>query len=454
MLVRLLAEDTVFAFQVAQYLKPTYFENAALAWAWSYMLRFRERYSTFPSLLVVREEARRLDPRFSAIYLAIVEQAIHEPIRDEVWIRDNVLDFIRRNIFVKAFHESREQYNSGKPAEAYDTMMSRMHELLRASWEPVARTWLCADLPARQTRRLRDAEQGDSITTGFPTLDNLMKGGARYGELLLWIAYPKIGKSTLLINHGVVAVRNAYKNVLHCAFEGSSKLIEDRYDAAFSGEKYHLIRAGNLDAHRFAQLFQEYQQYRGKLLVRTYTDRWDYSVTDIQDELVALKRDYAWKPDCIIVDYGDLLEGRGGKYRNTYESQKAAFRDLKSLANRGYVLWSASQASRPDENAETTPHELKARDIADCYEKVRIADFVGSANQTLGEKLKGGMRLYADIYRDAPAGCVIPVWDNRDAMVMREGVPPTAAPAGAAPLQTPPVQTSSPLPGYGARPRN
>jgi hypothetical protein len=324
-----------------------------------------------------------------------------------------------------------------------------MHELMRASWEPIARTWLCAELPARQTRRLRDAEAGDSITTGFPTLDNLMKGGARYGELLLWIAYPKIGKSTLLINHGVVAVRDAYKNVLHCAFEGSLKLIEDRYDAAFAGEKYHTIRSGNLDSRRFSQLMQEYQQYRGKLIVRAYTDRWDYSVTDVQDELVAVKRDYGWKPDVIIVDYGDLLEGRGGKYRNTYESQKAAFRDLKSLANRGYVLWSASQASRPDENAETTQHELKARDIADCYEKVRIADFVGSANQTLGEKAEHKMRLWADIYRDAPAGRVIPVWDDRDRMVMTEGEPPPKAPDGAAPLQNPPTMQA----GYGARAR-
>jgi hypothetical protein len=438
MLLRLLCEDALFAFQCAQYLKPNYFENEALAWAWGYMLRFRDKYSTFPSLLVLLEEARRLDPRYRAIYTSVIEQVGHQPLRDEVWIRDNVLDFIRRNIFSRAWHESRDKYNAGQVSEAYDTMMTRMHELLRASWEPIARTWLCADLPARQTRRLRDTEAGNTVTTGFPTLDRMMNGGAHLGELLLWIAYAKIGKSTLLTNHGVVSVRDAYKNVLHCVFEGSQQLVEDRYDASFSGETYNSVRSGEIDAQKYAALYQEYQQYRSKLVIRSFIERWDYSITDIQDELVALKRDYGWKPDVIVVDYGDLLEGRGGKFRNTYESQKGAFRDLKSLANRGYVVWSASQATRPGEKDDVTAHILHARDIADCYEKVRIADFVGSINQTIEERQKEAMRLYADIYRDAPAGREIVVHDNRASMRMREGAPVPTPPDGAAPLPPPP----------------
>ena len=438
MLLRLLAEDAAFAHQCAQYLKPTYFENEALAWAWGYMLRYRERYNTFPSLLVVLEESRRLDPRFRTIYAAVIEQVGNQPLRDEAWIRDSVLDFIRRNIFTKAWHESRDQYNAGKVSEAYDIMMSRMNELLRASWEPIARTWLCADLPARQTRRLRDAEAGNTVTTGFASLDNMMKGGAHYGELLLWIAYPKVGKSTILINHGVSAVRDAYKNVLHCVFEGSSKLVEDRYDSSFAGESYHSVRNGAMDARKYAALYQEFQQYRNKLAVRTFTDRWDYTVNDINDELLALKRDFGWRPDVIVVDYGDLLEGRGGKYRSTYESQKAAFRDLKSLANRGYVIWSASQAGRPSEKQEIEEHILQARDVADCYEKVRIADFVGSLNQTLSERKSERMRLWADIYRDAAAGLQIVVHDSRKTMTMKEGEPPADPPPGAGAMPVPP----------------
>jgi hypothetical protein len=127
----------------------------------------------------------------------------------------------------------------------------------------------------------------------------------------------------------------------------------------------------------------------------------------------------------IIVDYGDLLEGRDGKYKSTYESQKSVFRDLKSLANREYAVWTASQAVRPNEKDENDMTPLKAREIADCYEKVRIADFVGSINQTPGERAEQKMRLWADIYRDAPIGTKpIPVWDNRETMTLREGLPP------------------------------
>jgi hypothetical protein len=111
----------------------------------------------------------------------------------------------------------------------------------------------------------------------------------------------------------------------------------------------------------------------------------------------------------VIVDYGDLLTGRERRYNNEYERQKAAFRDLKSLANRGYALWTASQAQRPKAGVEEQAHFVKSRQIADSYEKIRVSDFIGSLNQTPDEKTDGVMRLYAELYRENSADCWIPV---------------------------------------------
>ena len=47
---------------------------------------------------------------------------------------------------------------------------------------------------------------------------------------------------------------------------------------------------------------------------------------------------------------------------------------------------------------------LRARDIADCYAKVRIADGWGSLNATQSEKEKGEMRLFWEGYRDGNVG--------------------------------------------------
>jgi hypothetical protein len=73
------------------------------------------------------------------------------------------------------------------------------------------------------------------------------------------------------------------------------------------------------------------------------------------------------------------------------------------LANRGYAVWSASQAQRPEKGAENDAHWLHARQIADCYEKVRVADFLGSLNITNEERIAKVMRLYAELYRDNEA---------------------------------------------------
>jgi len=65
---------------------------------------------------------------------------------------------------------------------------------------------------------------------------------------------------------------------------------------------------------------------------------------------------------------------------------------------RHYALWAATQAQRPKED----PHKeylLRAKDVAENYEKVRIADFVASLNQTPNEKRIGILRLHVDIYR-------------------------------------------------------
>lgn len=421
-LLKLLTVDSRFATSIFKYLRPEFFENQVLQWAMDVLIKHRDRYNQLPSLHVVLDESRRLGPDHQAIYRATVESVIATPIRDDHWLRDQVLDFIKRGIFVKSFHEAKASYNSGKVTDAYDTMQKSMDELQRATWDPAARTFFFEDLSARMVRRTEANLAAEYIPTGFPTLDKILGGGARKGEAHAWVAFPKVGKSTLLQNHGVAAVRNALRNVLHIVFEGRMAQFEDRYDAAFSQAAYADVKRGIVDADAYARLRQEYQMYRQCLVMRDFTHRWENTVLDIQEELLALKRDYNWVPDLIIVDYADLMSGRNGPYRGEREKQKDAYRDIKSLANRGYAVWTATQAVRPDEKDDVTQHLLKARDVADAYDKVRILDFIGTINQTLEERRLHAMRLYPDTARDVQLnGQAFAVVDDRSRMTIREG---------------------------------
>ena len=402
-LLRLLCEDSRFAHLIADHLEPQYFEHEALTWAWAYAKRFRAEYGAFPTIHTILQQTRGLDPKVRPLYELTLEQVQTAQVRDETWMRGAVLDFAKRNIFVRAFHESKHLYNSGKIDQAYDYMMGEMEQITKTAWEDEDSTWFFEDLANRQVRHMSSDLGSKSITTGFNALDHMMGGGLGKGELGIWVAYAKGGKSSMLVTHGIAATKYQLRPTAHFVFEGARTQVEDRYEAAWTGELYRSIRDGGLNSAAYQQAYQEYQMYRGKLFIKGFTKEWNYSVVDIHTTLKDLKRTHNWEPDLIIADYGDLLNGRQARYNSEREKQKDAFRDLKSLANRGYGVWTASQAQRPDAGSETLAHWIWSRNIADCYEKVRVADFLGSLNACLGERQDNILRILAELYRDNQA---------------------------------------------------
>lgn len=419
-LLRLLCEDTRFAHLTAAYLEPKHFENEVLTWAWAYAKKFRDEYGAFPTVHTLLQQTRSLDPKVRQVYELTLQQVQAAHLRDEGWMRNTVLDFIKRNIFIRAFHESRILYNANQVEAAYDKMMGEMERIAKTVWQVADDTWFFDDLADRQVRHMANDLSSKAVATGFGPLDHMMGGGLSKGELGIWVAYAKGGKSSMLVTHGVAATKLQLRPTAHFVFEGSRRQVEDRYEAAWTGELYRTVRDGGLGSEAYRRAYQEYQMYRGKLYIKGFTEEWNYSVVDIHSTLKDLKRTHSWEPDLIIVDYGDLLNGRQNRYNSEREKQKDAFRDLKSLANRGYAVWTASQAQRPEEGKETQAHWIWARNIADCYEKVRVADFLGSLNACVEERKDNVLRILAELYRDNQADVRFGVRCDLSRMMIRE----------------------------------
>jgi hypothetical protein len=435
-LLKLLTRDTGFANAAMRYIRPEFFENEVLVWAYRYMIKYSETYNAVPSLKVILEETRKLDSTIQEIYQVTLESVSVSDLSVEGWLRDQTLDFIKRNVFVAAYKESREKYNDGSITEAYDLMMGALDEIHQTDWEVPDRTFFFEDFGQRVSDRLSRDPNEDTIATGIHELDAVLGGGLSLGELGIWVAYPKAGKSTMLVNHGVQSVRRGMHNTLHAVFEGSRKQVENRYDTAFSKEAYSRVKHGQYSDEVLRQVNFEYEMYKRRLVVRGFTERWDYTIADVHDEMRELSRLYDWDPRLIIIDYGDLLRSRWKKKSTETEEQRAAFRDMKSLANRGYAIWTASQAQRPSKDTDSTPQVLYARNIAECYDKVRVADFLGSINQTKEEKEALQMRLFAELYRDNEAGKILPVKADFSRMLITvvrdpgEAVLPAVVPTG------------------------
>lgn len=410
MLVKMLLEDREFAAGVAEHIQPAYFQSSVHRWAWHTALAFRGRYGGFPTIGHLISAALQVTDGSREVMAAALDQLRGVVVTDVEALRDQTLDFVRRCIFRQAVIDGRDLFNGGKFDAAYDLMRERMDQISGVTWRTARRAWLGEGFIDRHIQR-QDADQAQRpVVTGIPALDLVLEGGLRPGELGAWIAYPKHGKTTLLINLGASAVRVQRKRVLHCVLEGSLQYVMDRYDTIFTAEAYSAVKRGDIDAAKYARAVQELAALKRCMVVRDFTDGWDANATHLDDELKTLRQVYGWEPDLIVVDYVDLLRGRGRDYASATAEQKDAAQDLKTLANRGYAVWTASQVQRPKSpDFETVPHLLYSRDIADAYAKVRIADFIGSINQTLQEREQQTMRLFAELYRDGEAHRVIEV---------------------------------------------
>lgn len=420
-LMKLLLTNDGFATAASKFLRPEHFDHETIQWVYDLMQRQRAEYGSFPSILMLLESAQRLDPSIRTGYLSAIEQLRELAVPDEAWIKAGTIDFIRRNIFVRAMKDTRDLYNEGKVDEAYDFIRNQIDELYKTDFEPADESWFFDDFAKRQGERWQMQREGDAIGTGIPELDRVLDGGLHRGELGIWMAYPKIGKTSMLMFHGFIATRGHFRNVVHFVLEGDRRTVENRYDTAFTHALYSRVKRGEMEAREYATAYEEYRYLKRKLLIRGLTESWEYTVADIHLIMKERRRLEGWTPDLVIVDYADLLVGRKKNYSSEYASQGDAYKDLKTLTSRdnGYRIWTAAQARRPESKEwSTKPHLLSSKDISGLYDKVRVTDFLGSLNATSEEQRQNQLRVFAELYRDNEAGKVMTIEANFSTMTI------------------------------------
>lgn len=441
-LLLLLTEDHGFALGVGKHLEPRYFESPVLAWAWNVALEHMETYGSPPAIRTILQSTRKLEAQTRPIYEQVLAEVERVSIHDAEWLRAQTIDFVRKQKFIHLMIASQAMWNTGKTDDVYEFVTTEIGNLSDISASEEDEAFFFETFGKRQAERLRRTVEMDTVPTGLPALDNVLDGGLSEGELGAWVAYAKCGKSTMLVNLGVSAVRLGQHQVAHFVLEGRRAQVEGRYDAAFTEVVYNELKWGKLGADYHMSTMNQYQFYRKKLMIRGMTANWDCSILDISNCLNRWRKDHGWKPRVLVVDYVDIMAPRTEGYKNETTKQTAATRDLKSLVDTGYVGWTAVQSQRPNAGVDEQAHLVTSGMVADAYAKVRIFDFLGSINRTNAEQLANIARLYAELYRDNAAGQVWPVWFDNARMVIeeREGiVSPSVPPAqqrGLAPKQS------------------
>lgn len=385
--------------EMVQHLDATRDFSGSLAWVMERIQWALREFATVPDRSVLMAEASKTGEN-APLFQATVADVWNTPITGEAYVKAHMLEWIRKNIIRSRIGSFQSAFTESGDA-AVEVMDSILNEVKNVRWDAPDRSWFFQDLPTREKKRTRLEASSTGIPTGLPVIDHLFEGGIRKTELCAWIAYPKVGKSTVLINHGMRAVRAGY-NVLHVILEDTRENLERRYEAHLTQTPFSQLRpgGGGLPPEVYDRAFNEYQNYRNRLVLQSFTGKGAVSVTTIRETLHDLRASHGWVPDLLVVDYADLLKGTG---EAMWQQQITACRELKDLANEGYAVWTAFQANFDKKDADTDEHIVGYGQVAGGKEKIRIVDFVGSLNATAAERAAGRMRIAPLVYRSGQA---------------------------------------------------
>jgi replicative DNA helicase len=409
-LLKLMLDDVNFLVKSHKYIKANYFETEILRWIYSNFIKYYESYNKVCTNDVFIQEIMELsEDKNKMEYLSVVKDITGLVVNEKEYIIQKVEEWIKRSRIKPRLENAVTLYNSSRIDACVDETLKAVEDYNEVSFASPHRVNFFEEVDYRVTKRnSRESGMNYRFTSGNLDLDVFIGGGLSRGELGVVVGDAKAGKSIFLLNAGAANIRGfPSAKVLHINLEGKDSQVEDRYDARLLDVPYRDVIRNNLPQN----FKQQYKSFSGQLIVSNLIKRWDYTVLDIEQEIIDLRAG-GFEPDIVIVDYGDLLKPRKADSSDKYQGQEEVFRDLKTLANKyNCVVWTASQVHRIDAKLGKPELDNKfiytRRNLADCYAKVRVADLLFTLNITDDERRNKKMRGYLDAYRDAECGQII-----------------------------------------------
>lgn len=379
--------DRIFLQQIADIIRPEYFESESNVWLLDVILEHFREYKTPPTKDVLKVKVTEVDN--DILKTAILEQ-LKEVFRfmesdDLSFVKNEILKFCKNQEMKRAIMDSVMLLQQGN----YDEIKTKMDSAMKAGSDTNIGLEYKKDIARRYNQAARDC-----IGTGWDVIDDLMDGGLAKGELGVVMAPAGIGKSWLLINIGANAIK-AGKTVLHYTLELNEDYVGQRYDSVIMG-----INAQNLKNYQ-DEIQERMDTLKGDLIVKYYPTK-SVGVLGLKAHLEKTIM-LGQKPDLVIVDYGDLLKINTKK--DKHEALEELYEDLRGMAGEYEIpVWTASQAGRSALEEDI----IEADKIASSYGKVMVADFLMSLSRKVEDKMSGTGRGHVIKNRFGPDGITLP----------------------------------------------
>lgn len=355
------------------------------------------------------------------LYKRVIRGAFKEKLDDIFVVRTKATRFAKDQKYRKALVDSERDINAGD----FDKVHRRIDALknLRSKKNLGLNYWEGIDDPHRWS-----GDRSNIVGTHFlPRLDHMMGGGPGGGELVIILAPPKFGKSTLLGRFAAGALWQG-KNTAVATGELSKEKYRKRIDAMVTQiAANELTRASSSTEpdSRLRKVLRKgrkslrllHKQMKGNLHIQQWPTGKGTS-EDISLWLDDIEAEYGYRIDVLFVDYIRVFRPIE-KFEERRERIGQLAIDLRGIATeRDIPVWTATQSNR----ASLKKKRLSAEDIAEDISQLFTLDFLVAASQTEdeAEQKPEQARVYLMYARDVGMGGVVNVELDRDRFIVNE----------------------------------
>lgn len=216
-------------------------------------------------------------------------------------------------------------------------------------------------------------------------LDDALRGGPAAGEVVLFLAGPKKGKTSVIAHVGAKNALHAGKRVLDITLEISKELRMRRYDSSYTGMDYEgLVRHPQI----VERARQSVADAGGSV---TFVD-WQYEEHS-PSEILPIVAEYG-PFDLLILDYLELMiPDRTKAYarREQRHLLSKLGKDIRGVAKRlALPVVTAWQVNRFGNQAD----QVTENDISECFDIVKHVDAIIGMSRSSEEKRQNLLRIH------------------------------------------------------------
>ncbi len=391
-LVGLMLRDRAFCDQIKEVLKVEYFEFKHLQTIVSEIFKYKEKYKEHPNTETVAALLNIQLPKENELTQKQVKDFMGKfptaNIDNAVFVKEKAIDFCKRQVLREAMLGAVDLLEKS----SFDEISVVINNALKVGLDNNLGHDYLVDFEDRFRIKHRFP-----VSMGWSLIDGITKGGLGCGELGVIIAPSGVGKSMVLVHFGTEALK-AGKNVIHYTLELSDDHVGNRYDSCLTGvplDELHLCKE---------QILEDIRALPGKLIIKEYPTK-SVSTLGLRNHIEkSIQRGF--KPDLLIVDYGDLLKPTNSYNEKRYELENT-FEELRGMGQYfGCPVWSATQTNRQGLSEDV----VTLSTISEAFSKVFPADFIACLSRSRDDKAGNVAKLHIAKSRLGVDGVVFPMF--------------------------------------------